>query len=112
MAQHELSFPMTRQGVRNLDAVHENVLPVSGGKAPTQAPGTNISKNEQWLSTGTGTVLTLLGLSRGGLGGLMAVAAGGALLYRGYSGHCALYKSLGIDRAQHDATREIVYLGK
>jgi uncharacterized membrane protein len=42
-----------------------------------------------------------VGLSRGNLAGLTAAAIGGALLYRGLTGHCPCYEALGIDTA-HD----------
>jgi hypothetical protein len=41
--------------------------------------------------------LTALGLSRGSLGGLALAALGGALAYRGVTGHCMAYAALGID---------------
>lgn len=40
------------------------------------------------------------GLARGNGGGLALAALGGAMLWRGASGHCPLYAALGIDRAQ------------
>ncbi len=108
--QKTMSFPVTRQGVRNLDAVRENVVPVGGNSAPVPGPNVNTSPNEQWASAAVGAALAVLGLSRGGLAGLLAAAAGGALIYRGISGHCAVYRQLGIDHAQHDTTRESAYI--
>jgi uncharacterized membrane protein len=47
-----------------------------------------------------GTALTTYGLSRGTLGGLALAAAGGALLWRGLSGHSTFYSALGISTAE------------
>jgi uncharacterized membrane protein len=46
-----------------------------------------------------GGALALYGLRRGTLGGLVAAVAGGSLIYRGLSGHCPLFSSLGISTA-------------
>ena len=60
----------------------------------------NISSNERWLSLALGGGLTLLGLKSRRAGGLLAVLAGGALLYRGSTGHCGCYDAFGIDTSQ------------
>ncbi len=44
-----------------------------------------------------------MGFPAGPLGGLALAAVGGAMIYRGITGHCDLYKSLGIDRASERA---------
>jgi uncharacterized membrane protein len=65
------------------------------------APPVNIGRMEQHFSTGLGVALGLAGLSRGRLPGLLLVAGGAGLLYRGLTGHCHLYDVLGIDTAEH-----------
>ncbi len=55
-----------------------------------------------------GGFLTAYGLARGSLGGLAMAAAGGALLYRGATGHCPAYQSLGVDTAEEkEPTQEV-----
>jgi uncharacterized membrane protein len=46
-----------------------------------------------------GAVLGLYGLARIRLSGVVLAALGGALVYRGLSGSCNLYRFLGVDRA-------------
>jgi uncharacterized membrane protein len=104
--QTTMSFPMTRQGVRNLDEVGRDVLPISGGQPRSR---TNMNTNEKLLSTLAGGALAIFGLHHGGLGGLLSAAAGSAFLYRGLTGHCSLYQALGINHAGHDPTKELAY---
>jgi len=60
----------------------------------------NLGDTERWLSMIGGGALAAVGLSRGGLGGLALAVAGGALAYRGFSGHCSLYGTLGLNTAK------------
>ena len=50
-----------------------------------------------------GGVLAIYGISRGSLGGWLVALLGGVLAYRGLTGHCGLYKSLGVDTTGSDA---------
>lgn len=59
----------------------------------------NVHKNERLLSTVGGGLMVLGGLRRFSLPGLVTAAAGGILLYRGLTGHCPGYETLGIDTA-------------
>src|SRR5262245_25402552 len=61
----------------------------------------NVGDTERWLSLAGGAALAALGLSRRSLAGLGLAAVGGALAYRGWSGHCPLYRSLGVNTARH-----------
>ncbi|HLJ96849.1 MAG TPA: SRPBCC family protein [Gemmataceae bacterium] len=61
---------------------------------------TNVGNVERWLSLVGGGILALWGLQRGTLGGMAAAVAGGSLAYRGLSGHCPLYSSLGMSSAR------------
>lgn len=59
----------------------------------------NVGEAERIPSLVVGAVLALLGLNRGSLvGGLLALV-GGELLYRGATGHCPVYQSLGMNTA-------------
>jgi uncharacterized membrane protein len=60
---------------------------------------TNVGDTERWLSLLGGGALILFGLSRRSLGGLALAGVGGSLLWRGATGHCSLYQSLGINTA-------------
>jgi uncharacterized membrane protein len=58
----------------------------------------NVGESERWVSLVGGGMLALYGRRRS-LPGLALVIGGGALLYRGMSGHCAVYNAIGIDTA-------------
>jgi uncharacterized membrane protein len=60
---------------------------------------TNVAYYERLASVVGGPLLALYGLSRGTPAGLALAAAGGALLYRGVSGHCHMYSALGVSTA-------------
>ena len=60
----------------------------------------NVGETERMASLIGGGALALLGLSRGSLSGLGLAALGGALAYRGATGHCSLYGALGMSTAE------------
>jgi uncharacterized membrane protein len=64
-----------------------------------QTPAVNVGETERVVSVMGGGVLALLGLARGGLLGSAMALAGGALVYRGITGHCQAYSALGVDTA-------------
>jgi uncharacterized membrane protein len=83
-----MDYPLTRQGVRDLDnPIHPN-------------SHVNVGPEERTASVLGGAVLAGIGLARGGLCGLLVAAAGGALVYRGVSGHCSGYEATGINTAK------------
>jgi uncharacterized membrane protein len=107
-----MTFPLTRQGVRDLDRIKRPVLPVSGGPAPSPHACVNVGPTERFLSTIGGGAAALFGLTRGTLAGFSLALAGGALLYRGLTGHCHIYEAVGMNTSgQPDpASRaEVVY---
>lgn len=57
----------------------------------------NVGEAERLASVMGGGVLALLGLTRGGLIGSALALGGGALVYRGITGHCEAYHALGMD---------------
>lgn len=57
----------------------------------------NLSHTERRISNLTGSVLAVMGLARGSLGGLVMAGLGGALLYRGMTGHCPMNAAVGRD---------------
>ncbi len=61
----------------------------------------NLSETERMLSVSGGTLLALWGIKNAtSLRGLAAIGLAGALFQRGWSGHCALYKTLNVDSEQ------------
>ena len=79
-------YPMTRQGVRDLD---HPVRPAS--------QKVNVGPNERAVSNVGGAMLAGLGVAKGGLCGLALAALGAALIYRGQTGHCSLYAATGVN---------------
>lgn len=63
----------------------------------------NVGRSERWASTLGGALLVALGLSSRSLRGLGAAAAGGALVYRGVTGHCPVFATLGMDTSEEAA---------
>jgi uncharacterized membrane protein len=68
--------------------------------APGDARRINVADAERWVSLLGGGALTFFGLTRGSWPGLALAAVGGALVYRGYTGHCHLYGALGVRSAE------------
>jgi len=62
----------------------------------------NVGDMERAVSVAAGSIVALLGLSRGSLPGLLGIAVGGSLIYRGATGHCHMYEALGINTANED----------
>lgn len=69
----------------------------------------NVGDNERMLSAIAGGALALYGLRRGSLGGLLLAGLGAALGYRGITGHCSVYETLGVDAG--GAQRNVGNLG-
>lgn len=59
----------------------------------------NVGDPERMASKVGGGVLLAFGLLRGGIKGLLTAGIGGALLYRGMTGHCSLYQAIGANTA-------------
>jgi uncharacterized membrane protein len=62
----------------------------------------NVGMAERIISLVGGSVVTLYGLRRGSLDGLVLMGLGGALVYRGASGNCKLYEALGVSTARDE----------
>lgn len=60
----------------------------------------NVGDAERAASTIGGGTLVALGLWRGGFGGLALAALGGALIHRGVTGRCELYRAIGASTAE------------
>jgi uncharacterized membrane protein len=64
----------------------------------------NLSTLERLLSAFGGASLFIFGVRRDSWVKLVFMAAGGMLLHRGVTGHCATYEALGIDTAESKRT--------
>src|SRR6185312_13330463 len=64
----------------------------------------NVGDLERMLSAVAGGALVAWGAMQRSLGGLALVAAGGALAWRALSGHCPLYRALGVDTRRQEGT--------
>ncbi len=62
----------------------------------------NVGPDERTISIAAGAIVGLLGLSRGTLPGLLTAGVGAALVYRGVTGECPLYRKMGITTMPHD----------
>lgn len=63
------------------------------------AAGRNINHAERWMSVATGAALAAYGVARLRRGGWALAGLGAMLLHRGYSGHCHVYRALGVNTA-------------
>lgn len=59
----------------------------------------NVGREERYASVAAGAVMLLTGLRRRSTMGALLTLGGGALLYRGATGRCLVYESLGINTA-------------
>jgi len=77
--------------------------------APEHRHAINVGGTERRISALAGGALLVLGLRRGGLGGLALAGLGGSLIYRGATGHSHAYGALGIDTAANDVAEPEEY---
>ncbi len=66
----------------------------------------NVGATERQLSMVGGSVLAVYGLLRGSLSGLTLAAIGGALIWRGHTGHCEVYHALGHSSAEQSQRKQ------
>jgi Predicted integral membrane protein len=59
----------------------------------------NVGEFERQASMWGGTAMAMYGLLKGRLSGLLLAAIGGALIYRGHTGHCHMYEALDYNTA-------------
>src|SRR5688572_5489925 len=64
----------------------------------------NVGPTERAVSLAAGAIVTGLGIARRSLPGFLTAAAGGALIFRGATGRCPLYRSLGVSTAAEGGT--------
>lgn len=67
-----------------------------------QHPHPNVGSHERWGSMLAGGGMVVCGLLQRSRWGAVSLLSGASLLYRGITGHCAVYDTLGIDTAVQD----------
>ncbi len=67
----------------------------------------NVSEPERWISVIAGSAIAAYGLKMRSIPGLVLAGVGGALVWRGASGHCMVYESMGISTAEEDSDRNV-----
>jgi uncharacterized membrane protein len=83
------------------------------GRRNGHAGQVNVGETERLLSALGGACMALYGISgRGAFNNLVLPIVGGMLVYRGLSGHCSLYSSLGVNTAEQPAPRTSVEAGE
>jgi uncharacterized membrane protein len=96
------------EGDKNMaESMHEalqqaGVTPETVGDSGVAGIGgreVNVGEAERWASAIGGGALAVYGLTRGSVGGIVMALVGGALVYRGASGHCDMYAATGINTA-------------
>jgi uncharacterized membrane protein len=75
-------------------------------------PAVNVSQPERWASILAGGALGIYGAYRRDLPGLLLAALGGAIAYRGLTGHCYMYEALDINTARDDGARASIPAGE
>lgn len=91
------------EGRSTLETLRTRIEESTGQRQAPQPPGRqdiNVSDAERWVSLASGLVLTMLGINRRGIPGMVIGGVGAGLLYRGATGHCSMYQAAGIDTAQ------------
>jgi len=82
-----------------------DIAPQPGVQPETAPPREiNVGWDERKISLVAGSALALFGLARRSLGGLGLAAIGGALAYRGVTGHCHMYSALGMNTAEDETS--------
>jgi uncharacterized membrane protein len=70
----------------------------------------NVSNPERWLSVIFGSALAAYGLKKRSVSGFVLTALGGALVFRGATGHCHVYEAAGVSTAgPHDQHVSVPY---
>ena len=72
----------------------------------------NVADAERWISTIFGSALAAYGLKARSGGGLVLAALGGVMVFRGATGHCPLYASLGVSTVDEGGDQVSVAYGK
>ena len=80
----------------------------SAGQQQQGAGDVNLSGIERYASAIGGGALAIYGLTRGTPLGFVLGLVGGALVYRGATGHCHMYEALGINTSEQEGKKSPV----
>src|SRR5579871_6592954 len=80
----------------------QNLTSADPAAAGAERCAVNVGQSERIASAVTGGLMVLYGLSKKSPGGVLIAGIGGAVAYRGVSGHCGLYQKLGISTVDAD----------
>ncbi len=73
---------------------------LSQERSEHRQPYLNVPPAERWVSGLSGGALVALGLKMRSIPGALLAIIGGAMVQRGWTGHCSGYAALGINRAE------------
>lgn len=90
---------MQQAGITNTQSAEERIQSTSG---------VNVSEIERYASAIGGGALAIYGLTRGTPIGFVLGLVGGALLYRGATGHCHMYKALSINTSEQEGKSPVI----
>ncbi len=76
------------------------------GRFVERQSNVNVGQYERLASAIGGGALALYGLTRGTYGGIALAMLGGALIYRGSSGHCDVYQAMGVNTTGEEASAD------
>jgi uncharacterized membrane protein len=102
----------TQQGVTARGGQGQAARQRSGQQGGQAQPQQNVGNNERMVSVAAGSIITLLGLSRRSLPGVMLATVGAGLMYRGATGHCPAYDYLGMNTAEEEQGEDQEQLAK
>jgi len=80
----------------------------NGGHAHSES--INVGHTERQLSMVAGTSLAVYGLLQRSTSGFLLAALGGVLIWRGHTGHCQVYQTLGHSSADRSTTKDAGHL--
>lgn len=72
----------------------------------------NVNEIERVGSALGGGILTIIGITKGGIGGLALAVVGGGLTWRGVTGHCPVYEAVGVNTSEPKNQRAGVHQGE
>jgi len=99
MQAEATQFPITRQGVRDLDAGSRTSPAMQGGSSSSKTSLKNVGDRERAVSLLVGGGLIGACLARPSIVNLTLGLLGGGFVFRGWTGHCDLYQTLVMNTA-------------
>jgi len=82
-------------------------IPITTAAAPRRQHSTNVGQPERLISVIAGGALAAYGIRKRSWGGAALAAFGGVLAYRGLTGHCHMYRAIGVASSPRSKGRNI-----